>query len=175
MIGDKVYLRALEPGDEHLLYRWENDPETWRVSGTKAPFSERLLKQYVHSVGDIHSDGQMRTIIGIREDERSIGTLDLFDHDPVNRRAGVGILIAEKGERGKGYAKEALDLMMQHAFHQLVLHQLFCNIAADNEASIKLFTRSGFRIVGKKKEWVLRREGWQDEYLLQCLEQDQQA
>ncbi len=169
MKGDKVFLRELEPEDVQLLYRWENDPETWRVSGTTAPFSEHLIRNYVESVGDIFSDGQLRTIICLNEDLRPIGTIDLFEHDPVNLRAGVGVLIAEKAERGRGYAQEALRLMMEHAFDRLMLHQLYCNIAASNEASLKLFEKAGFRSVGLKKEWIRHPDGWEDEHLLQCL------
>lgn len=29
--NDRVRLRALEPEDLGLLYRWENDPELWEV------------------------------------------------------------------------------------------------------------------------------------------------
>ena len=172
MIGAKVFLRELEPEDVELLYRWENDPETWRVSGTTAPFSVHLLKSYVESVGDIFSDGQLRTIICLKEHRTPIGTIDLFDHDAVNRRAGVGVLIAEKQERGNGYAHEALELMMEHAFDRLMLHQLYCNIAESNEASLQLFQKAGFRTVGIKKDWIRHPEGWEDEYLLQCLATD---
>jgi diamine N-acetyltransferase len=172
MKGEKVFLRELEPGDEEILYRWENDPETWRVSGTTAPFSRDLLRRYVESAGDIFTDGQLRTLICRNEDERAIGTLDLFDHDPVNQRAGVGVLIAEKEERGKGYAREALQLMMEHAFERLFFHQLYSNIAVSNEASLNLFEKIGFSIVGRKKEWIRRPDGWEDELLLQCLARD---
>ena len=29
------------------MYRWENDPEVWAVSGTTAPFSRHMLVQFV--------------------------------------------------------------------------------------------------------------------------------
>ncbi|MFB6258407.1 MAG: GNAT family N-acetyltransferase [Flavobacteriales bacterium] len=169
MTGEKVYLRELELSDVELLYRWENDPRTWRVSGTTAPFSRHLLDAYVRSVGNIFTDGQLRTIICLKGDGKEIGTLDLFDHDPVNQRAGVGILIAEQEERGKGYARESLSLIKDHAFDRLMLHQLYCNIAAANEASLALFQKAGFGIIGRKREWIRRREHWEDEFLLQCL------
>lgn len=169
MKGEKIFLRELEPEDVELLYQWENDPDIWRVSGTTAPFSRHLLKSYVDSVGDIFTDGQLRAIICLQGEERPVGTVDLFEHDPVNHRAGVGILIAEKGDRGKGYAKDALRVMMDHAFERLMLHQLYCNIAASNEASLELFQKAGFHIVGRKKEWIRRPDRWEDEYLLQCL------
>ncbi len=173
MKGEKVFLRELEPDDLERLYQWENDPETWRVSGTTAPFSRHLLKSYIESVGDIFTDGQLRTMICLQENERAVGTIDLFDHDPVNQRAGVGLLVAEKEDRGKGYAKDALRVMMEHAFERLMLHQLYCNIAVSNEASLKLFQNAGFIKVGRKKDWIRRPDRWEDEYLLQCLAREE--
>lgn len=175
MTGDKVYLRALEPEDVELLYRWENDPDTWHVTGTKAPFSKRILQDYVESVGDLFTDGQLRTIICLREAQRPVGTIDLFEHDAVNRRAGVGILVAAPEDRGQGYAREALSLLMHHAFERLGLHQLYCNVGVRNEASLKLFESAGFRRVGRKAEWVRSGDGWEDEFLLQCLEEEHRA
>lgn len=173
MTGDNIYLREIEPEDVELLYDWENDPEVWRVSGTTAPFSKHMLRNYVDSVGDIFTDGQLRTIICLRSEGRPIGTMDLFEHDAVNQRAGVGILIAEEEERRNGHAREALSVMMDHAFERLMLHQLYCNIAEGNEASLKLFRNAGFRTVGLKMDWIRHRNSWENEYLLQCLSSQQ--
>lgn len=45
--NDRVRLRALEPEDLELLYRWENDPELWEVGNTLAPYSRYILKEYI--------------------------------------------------------------------------------------------------------------------------------
>ena len=37
---EKIRLRALEPRDVDLLYRWENDPEVWKVSRSEEHTSE---------------------------------------------------------------------------------------------------------------------------------------
>ena len=44
-----IKLRALEPGDIEILYKWENNEETWEVSNTKAPFSRYILKMYLEN------------------------------------------------------------------------------------------------------------------------------
>src|SRR6185436_12887613 len=103
LIGELIRLRALEPSDVDLLYQWENDASVWSVSGTLAPFSKFVLEQYLASSHqDIYSNKQLRLMIDLsannEEDEpesRGIGCIDLFDFDPKNRKAGVGILIAD--------------------------------------------------------------------------------
>ncbi len=139
-----IKLRALEPSDIDLLYKWENDISVWRVSNTLAPFSKYIIKQYIeNSHFDIYQTKQLRLIIDLKSGEEliPIGCIDLFDFEPFHNRAGIGILIADSEYRGKSYASEALDLLIKYSFEILNLHQLYCNITVDNEASLKLFVR----------------------------------
>ena len=48
--GENIYLRALEPSDADLIFRWENNPSNWKISGTLLPFSKHLIEQYVNSL-----------------------------------------------------------------------------------------------------------------------------
>jgi len=168
MTGHQIILRALEPSDIDLLYQWENDQLLWHLSNTVTPFSRFILEQYVvNSHQDIFTSKQLRLMIALK-DKTTIGCIDLFDFDPANKRAGVGILINDQ-YRSKGYASEALDLLIKYAFETLELHQLFCSITSDNEASINLFQKYHFKIIGLKKDWIRVNNRWMDEYLLQLL------
>ena len=166
--GENIQLRALEPSDLDTLYDWENDINIWKVSQTITPFSKHVLSQYLANAHqDIFTARQLRLII-VKE-SRSIGTIDLFDFEPVHKRAGVGILIADQGDRQKGYAREALELLINYAFKQLQLKQIYCNISSINKASINLFSGLDFMLVGVKKDWNKTQEGWEDELLFQRL------
>lgn len=174
--GENIFLRAIEPGDIDVLYKWENDSKVWHVSNTITPFSRHLLEQYVNSIQDIFSEKQLRLMIDLpinsnnpEEGRRAIGAVDLFDFDPHHQRAGVGILIAEKGDRGKGHASEAIGLLINYAFQILSLHQLYCNIPVNNTVSLKLFQNHNFQVIGKKREWIRNGNNWEDEYLLQLI------
>ena len=166
--GEKVNLRALEPEDLYFLYTTENDTNFWQVSNTQVPFSKFVLKQYLENAHqDIFTAKQLRLII--EKNSRSIGTIDLFDFDPTHQRAAVGIWIADQGERQKGYAREALKILIDYAFKQLQLKQIYCNISSINKASINLFSGLDFILVGVKKDWNKTQEGWEDELLFQRL------
>lgn len=168
--NSNITLRALEPEDLEVLYRWENDPSIWHLSGTVVPYSRFLLKQYLENAQkDIFELKQLRLIIELNAEKRPVGAIDLFDFDPYHRRAGIGILIADDSDRGKGYAREALDTLMKYSFDVLKLHQLWCNIASWNSKSMKLFTSAGFQVVGEKKEWLFSGTGFDSEWLLQCM------
>ena len=168
--GENILLRAMEPSDVDLLYKWENDTSIWHVSNTITPFSKHVLQQYVdNSHLDLYTTKQLRLIIDNNQNKKSIGCIDLFDFEPYHKRAGIGVLISNKDDRNKGFAKEALSLLIQYSFLRLNLHQLYCNITTDNEASIKLFTQFGFEIIGTKKQWIWSGDDWKDEHLLQLI------
>ncbi len=167
--GEHILLRGIEPEDIDALYQWENDTDTWHVSLTQTPFSRFVLEQYIASAHqDIYTAKQLRLII-CNEEKKAIGSIDLFDFDPNHLRAGIGILIADKTERKKGYASEALKLLIDYCFTTLNLHQLFCNITTDNESSILLFQKHNFQIAGIKKQWIRDGNKYKDELLLQLI------
>lgn len=174
--GQNILLRALEPSDVDVLYQWENDTETWKISNTQTPFSRFVLEEYiVSSHQDIYSVKQLRLMIelipfpGVTETKRVIGSIDLFDFDANHQRAGIGILIAEKGDRRHGYASEALKVLTEYCFTTLNLHQLYCNITIDNEPSVLLFQQHGFQVAGIKRQWIREGSKFKDELFLQKI------
>ncbi len=167
--GENIFLRALEPGDLEILYKWENNPGIWRVSNTLAPFSKFVLEQYlVNAHEDIFTAKQIRLMV-CSHDSKAIGTIELFDFDALNGRVGIGILI-DGSEQGKGYAQEALRVLIDYCFEILMLKQVFCNISASNEKSIHLFRKIGFTESGCKKSWNKTGQNtYEDEFILQLI------
>lgn len=166
---NEIKLRPLEPEDIELLFEWENNMEVWELSNTQAPFSRFILKQYIeNSFRDIYESKQLRLIIEDLTGD-AVGAIDLFDFEPYHQRAGVGILIHDKDQRQKGYASDALLLLCKYAVANLGLHQLYANIAEDNQASIRLFEKNGFVQCGIKKNWLRSVKGWRDELMFQKI------
>ncbi|MFC5044638.1 GNAT family N-acetyltransferase [Aquimarina hainanensis] len=167
--GTHIFLRALEPEDLDFLYRVENNVEVWEMSSTQTPYSRFLIKQYLENAHlDIYEAKQLRLVICSNE-EKVLGLIDLFDFDPIHQRAGIGILISEEEDRGKGYGAEALKMVVTYAFTILNLHQLYANISEGNIGSMKLFEKEGFVQVGVKKEWNLVKGVYKDEFLYQLI------
>lgn len=170
MIASKnIKLRAVEPSDIDLIFEWENDPSIWHLSNTLSPFSRFDLEQYVLNASkDIYSAKQLRLMIELTKNNRTIGSIDLFDFEPMHRRAGIGILINNQ-ERNKGYASEAIELLLDYSSKTLNLHQLFCNIETNNKISLELFKKKNFKEIGIKKDWNLRNGQWVNEHILQYI------
>lgn len=167
--GELVYLRPLETDDIDFLYELENNPEIWEISGTLTPYSRNVLKRYLENAHrDIFEVKQLRLCICNKENE-TIGLIDLFDFDPKNKRAGVGIIIKEDNDRNKGAGTEALELLMKYAFSILDLRQLYANVGEENVASIHLFSKLGFQMAGIKKDWIRTGNTFKNELLYQKI------
>jgi len=170
LTGEHIFLRALEPEDLEFVYAVENDEAIWEVSNTQTPYSRFLIRDYLKNAQqDIYAAKQLRLAICKKGIFQPVGLIDLFDFDPRNNRAGIGILIKDPGNRHSGIGTEALDLLIHYAFKNLNLHQLYANIDAENEASLKLFTNFGFRQIGAKKDWNFVNGQYKDEILLQLI------
>ncbi|MBU0489005.1 MAG: GNAT family N-acetyltransferase [Bacteroidetes bacterium] len=166
--GKLIYLRAIEPSDAALVQAWENNPDLWHLGNTTTPFSKFFIEEYIRNhVHDIYTEKQLRLMVCKSETHEPVGTIDLFDFDPNNQRAGIGILVASESNRRNGYASESVRLLCEYCFNVLNINQLFCNILVTNLPSISLFEKEGFVQCGEKKAWVKCGEEWIDEQIFQ--------
>jgi diamine N-acetyltransferase len=163
-----IRLRAVEFEDADRIMEWENDWQEWQHSGTLIPFSRYQIEQYVlGATSDFWTVRQLRLMIETTKGE-TVGAIDLFEGDPVNRRAGIGITIS-RAHRHRGFAFEALNTMAQLAFERLNLHQLWCNVAIDNKSSRGLFEKAGYQVAGQRKDWLLYDGCFHDVVFMQLI------
>ena len=169
LTGRHIYLRAIEPSDLEFLYDLENNPAVWEISGTITPYSKHVLKYYLDNAHrDIYEVKQLRLSI-CKKNGKLAGLVDLFDFDPKNRRAGLGIVILAEKDKNKGLGSEAISLVCDYAFKSLNLRQVYANVLIGNAASIHLFKKMGFEKVGVKKDWIYTHNTYKDEILFQKI------
>lgn len=167
--GEHISLRGLEPSDLDFLYELENNTEIWEISGTTAPYSKHVLALYLDNAHrDIYDVKQLRLCICNKENS-PVGLIDLFDFDPKNFRAGIGIVISNKENRNQGVGAEAIQLVSDYAFKVLNLHQLYANVMESNNPSLHLFRKMGFEEVGLKKDWIFSDGKYKNEILFQKI------
>ncbi len=166
-------LRKIEPTDLPFLYQWENDASSWADGANHNPLSQQDLRDYIASTtGDIYKDGQLRLVIqsvseavcqqrGLSaqrsvspQDGLTIGCVDLFDFDPRNRRAAIGMYIAPEF-RGKGVGHEALKQLEAYAFDFLRLRCLYAVIATNNIPCSALYEHAGYQPSSPLPAWTL--------------------
>lgn len=151
----KIILRAVEPVDADFMYEVENDDACWRYSDTVAPLSRKILRDYaLNYSADPFSARQLRLIISEKEPNvgRQLGVADLYEIDPIHRRACVGIYLLPSF-RNEGIASEALKILEDYAFRMLNLRLLAAKVEGFNTTSLALFKRCGFVVAAVVPEW----------------------
>ena len=155
-----VKLRKIEPSDLPFLYQWENDASAWADGSNHNPLSQQDLRDYIASTtGDIYKDGQLRLIIEEANSQQptakvTIGCIDLFDFDPRNRKAALGMYIAPE-YRGEGVGRRALKQVETYAFGHLNLRLIYAIIAANNAPCTALYRTAGYTPSSPLQGWTL--------------------
>lgn len=169
--NDNIFLRALEIEDLSILYKWENNTDIWHYGCVQTPFSRFALRKYLSNTTsqDIYQSRQLRLMIVECVSDKTIGIVDLYDFDPMNLRAGVGIFLDTKYRR-RGFGYESLQLIQEYSFHLLLLKQLYAYIPQSNIPSYELFRKSGYQEVGLLKSWIKKTEGFANVYFMQLID-----
>ncbi len=170
--GKNIYLGALSPKERLEGYAdWINDQETTLFMGSgRFPAAAGDLKAYLNA----YSSSKDGMILGVFANKTSkhIGNITLHLIDWRNRNAEIGIIIGDKRSRGKGYATEAISLVVDHAFNKLNLHKLYTGMISGNEASKRAFDKAGFKIEGTLREHFYLNGKYLDCYRLGLLGKD---
>ncbi|MCL2597905.1 MAG: GNAT family N-acetyltransferase [Paludibacter sp.] len=168
--NENLLLRALEPEDLDILYKWENNSDLWKYGSTLTPYSKFALRDYLNnSLQGIINSGQLRLMAVEKKSTMTVGTVDLYDYDPIHQRAGVGILVDMQFRR-KGYGTEILNLTADYAFNILQLNQLYAYIPVSNTESFNLLSKCGYKQSGLLKSWLKTPKDFQDVYFMQRIE-----
>ena len=166
MPGDRVYLRKVSPDDVNEAYcRWMNDPTTNRFLESRfCPHSIETLREYVVNKQGDNLNAFFAIVLSNRD--RHIGNIKLGPVDPNHRLADIGILIGEKDCWGKGYASEAISLIVDYAFNILNLHKVTAGCYAPNKGAIRAFEKTGFVQEGVRKAHCFFEGAYVDDVLL---------
>lgn len=162
LVGEHVYVRGLREEDlEGNYVQWLNDAEVCRHNSHHVfPYSRERAAAYIRSACD--SQTALVLAIILKEQDEHIGNISLQNINYVNSSAEFAILLGEKAHWGKGYAKEAAMLLLQHGFMELNLHRIYCATSADNVSMQHLAECLGMVEEGRRREALFKRGKYVD-------------
>lgn len=168
--GEKVYLRAFCEGDESMMARIENHPDTRETLFYALPTS---LRQQLEKIKK-HIDDPNTIVLTIccKESHLAVGQTAFFRIDWVGRMATFYIGIADKENWAKGYGSETTALMLDYAFRTLNLNRVQLHVALENKRAVKVYQRNGFQIEGTLREAMYHRGHYSDFYVMGILKAD---
>jgi RimJ/RimL family protein N-acetyltransferase len=139
LTGQSVNLRPPRASDVEAVYRWDKDPELAAWNG-RSPISISLSAARRDYLARWEDPG-VKTFI-IEAEQEPIGMATLYDF----RRDGceVGIKIGQGNLRGRGYATEAVSLLLDYVFDTLGLLAVRGSTLAHNDRMQRVFEKNGF-------------------------------
>ena len=169
MVGEKVALGPLRKDLVPTYTRWYNKFYTLRTLGaTPLPLTlEQDERQHERLIANAKTD--IAFTIYERCGSRPIGNAGLLDVDYRNRTAELGLIIAEPDARGKGHGTETTKLVLDYAFTALGLHNVMLTVFEYNLAGIRVYTKTGFKEFGRRRESVFMGGKLWDMILMDCL------
>ncbi len=168
--GNKIYLRSFKPGDEEMISRMENHPDTRKTLFYAKPTTidqqlEKINKQ-------LNDPNTVLFTICNNENNDPVGQTALFRIDWVGRMAVFYIGIADKENWSKGYGSEATKLIIEYAFQTINLNRIQLHVALENEAAIKVYRRIGFQVEGTLREAMFHEGKYCDFYVMGLLKRE---
>ncbi len=170
LIGEKVYLRAPEPGDELIIAASENHPDARANLYYALPTSTEIQLSKIKQKQQDNST-IFFTICKVRPDV-PIGCTSFVRIDWIGRMATFYIAIADKENWSKGYGTEATKLMVDYAFETLNMNRIQLHVSAENDRAVRVYEKTGFVKEGKLKQAMFFNNRYIDFYLMAVIKDD---
>ena len=152
--GKLVRLRALEPEDWEIHYEWNKDSEMSKsLDYVWFPQSRAAVKKWAEETASQKVSNDQPDFVIETLDGEYAGFMGIHG---VDKRVGTfkyGIAILPQHQR-KGYASEAIKLVLRHYFNELRYQKVTAHVFSFNTASIQLHERLGFQLEGTLRRMV---------------------
>ncbi len=174
LVGERIYLREVRLLDvNENYYRWMNDQEiTQYLESHYYPNSMESLQEYVKT--RLGNPNEIFLAIVAKDNDKHIGNIKLGPINWIHRIGDIGIIIGERDFWGKGYATEAIKLMVKYAFGTLNLHKITSGCYLLNEGAIKAFQNAGFDKEGVRKKHGYYKGKYIDSVLFGLIKEEMQ-
>lgn len=163
--GKLVRLRALEPEDWTIHFTWNQNSEMAQaLDHIHFPQSQARTQQWAEQTATrAPQNDEIELVIETLAGEYA-GIIGLHG---VQRRTGTfkyGLAILPQQQR-KGYAAEAITLVLRHYFDELRYQKVTAHVYSFNNASIALHERLGFQLEGRLRRMVYTGGQYHDELI----------
>jgi len=154
--GKLVTLRSIEIDDAEFFYAWNQETQTQKhLDQVWFPSSKLRQEEWVKrmAVKDIADDSFFFVLLNLKGEK--VGMIHTHDCDKRNGNFSYGLGIIQE-QRNKGFAVDAIKLVLNYYFNELRYHKAIVSIYEFNHASIKLHEKLGYVQEGRLREMVFQ-------------------
>ncbi len=150
--GERIRLGAIDhENDPAVESKWTHDAGYLRLLDIQAarPLSPAMVKKRYEKIEKEVDEDRNTIYFTIRDKDgdpgRLIGFVRLYFIEWNHGNAWLRIGVGSPDDRTKGYATEALRLLLRYAFGELNLYRLSAVVPEYNPAALHLFEKLGFQ------------------------------
>ena len=171
---DRLILRPFEAGDLEALHRVHAEPEVSAFLYWSPRDEERVREILEEKIAqaEIRDEGRNLSVaVELRTGSELIGDLDLFWTSVEHRQGEVGYVF-DPAHQDRGYATEAVAVLLELGFEGLGLHRITGRLDGRNAANARVLEKNGMRREAHLVENELIKGVWTDEMIYAILERD---
>jgi len=147
----RLSLRGIRAEDIDFIYEGLSDPRVTAYYAVAFPTLEATREQMDWYAEIWRQRSGLWWSIRRRESGELVGAVGFNNYEAGNRRAEIGYWLLPQFW-GRGYASEALEVVIRAAFDELRLHRIEAYVEQGNTASGRLLDRLGFTHEGTLRE-----------------------
>lgn len=164
----RLYLRPLMMDDFEDFYEYAQDLEV-SGPGMWTPYpNETKAREDFERLLSLYSYGLMWWALEIRDKGKMIGRCQLAEYDAEDGRAELSYAL-NRHFWGQGLITEAAQAILQYGFDVMALNRISAQVFTDNEGSIRVLEKLGFKREGRLRQYRRIRGYPEDVYIYSLL------
>lgn len=166
----RLLIRPLTVADGEDFFAYRSDPLVTHFQSYHFNTLENATAHILTLQDQMFGQRGQWVQLGIQHlaDNKVVGDIGLKPEGYDERVVEVGITLSREYQ-GKGIALEAMKSVLKALFHDYPVHRVICYVDTENQPSINLFEKLGFRKEGHTRQSFCNRGIWRDEYLYAIL------
>ena len=154
--GKLVNLRAPEVTDLERNTRWINDREVTHFLAMRYPISLLAEEAWLRDLASQPMSFERAFFAIETKDGEHIGNTNLFDVQPRDRHAELGIMIGEKRYWSSGCGSDAVRTLVDYAFDEMNLRRVQLLTYEFNHRAYAAYRKCGFVEEGRRRQALFR-------------------
>lgn len=166
MESERIFLRPFVIGDVEEVFAVCRDFNVTKYLPLPYPYTLDMAKSWISSQEE-NKDKRLEFAVILKSNNKLIGSIGLGIEN-TDRHGEVGYWISPD-YWGKGYATEALKLLIDFAFKKLKFHKIYAKHYVENPASGKVMQNCGMSLVGTLKDHSFKNGKFNDVKLYELI------
>jgi RimJ/RimL family protein N-acetyltransferase len=155
--GNNTVLRPFKKSNKERVLVWRRDLDIVDAQlGCVFPVTTVMEERWFAIVMDGQANDRVTFAIYNKEDDTLIGFISLSEIDWIPGTAQYSITIGDRSYNGRGFGREATELILAYAFNTLNLRRIWLQVAGFNIRAIDLYEKMGFILEGTLKNHLYR-------------------